>query len=217
MILGHYGLAFGVKRWAGDISLGVLVLAAQWADLLWPILVLTGVEEVAIEPGITAFNPLAFTYYPWSHSLLMGVVWGMVLGGLYYAWTRRARAAAIVGGLVPSHWILDLVVHRPDLPVWPGGPEVGFGLWNSVIGTLLVEFAILAIGVGLYLAATTARDRIGSWGTYILVALLVAVYLGASFGPTPTDSSSVAFGALALVLVVPIAYWIDEHRGPRPG
>lgn len=212
MFLGHYGLAFGANRWTGGVSLGILVLAAQWADLLWPVLVLAGVERLAIEPGITAFTPLDFVSYPWSHSLLMGVVWGIVLGGGYYAWTRRGRDAAIVAGLVPSHWVLDLVVHRPDLPVWPGGPTVGFGVWNSVPGTLIVEFGLLALGVGLYLSASVGRDRIGTWGAAALIGLLVVGYLGASFGPTPPDVTTVAVSALALVLVVPIAHWVDAHR-----
>lgn len=212
MILGHYGFAFGAGRWTGEVSLGILVLAAQWVDLLWPILVLAGIEQVAIQPGITAFSPLEFTHYPWSHSLLMGLVWGVILGGGYYAWRQRVRDALIVGALVPSHWVLDLVVHRPDLPLWPGGPTVGLGLWDSVAATLVIEFLLLALGVGLYLTATHPRDRIGSWGTYALVGLLVIVYLGASFGPTPTDATAVATGALALWLVVPLAHWTDAHR-----
>lgn len=215
MFLGHFGLAFGSSRWAGGVSLGVLVLASQWVDLVWPLLVLAGVERVAVQPGVTAFSPLAFTHYPWSHSLLMGVVWGVLVGGGYYFWRRRPRDALVVGALVPSHWLLDLVVHRPDLPLWPGGPRVGLGLWNSVAGTLAVEFLLLAAGVGLYLAATTARDRVGSWGTYGLVALLVAAFLGSSFAPPPETGAAVATGALGLWLAVPLAYWVDGHRDRR--
>lgn len=215
MFLGHFGLAFGASRWAGGISLGVLVLASQWVDLVWPLLVLAGVERVAVQPGVTAFSPLAFTHYPWTHSLLMGVVWGVLVGGGYYLWRRRPRDALLVGALVPSHWLLDLVVHRPDLPLWPGGPTVGLGLWNSVAGTLAVEFLLLAAGVGLYLSATTARDRVGSWGTYGLVALLVAAFLGSSFAPPPGTGAAVATGALGLWLAVPLAHWVDGHRDRR--
>lgn len=221
MFLGHFGLAFAAKRWKIDgsigtgVSLAVLVLATQWADLLWPFLLLTGVERVAIAPGITAANPLDFTYYPWSHSLLMGLVWGVVVGGVYYGWTRDRQGALLVGALVPSHWILDLVVHRPDLPLWPGGQTVGLGLWYSVPGTLVVELGLLLVGVAIYRSITSPRDRIGAWGTYGLALLLVVIYLAMSLGPPPTDPTAVAYSALALWIVVPLAYWIDAHREPR--
>ena len=215
MLLGHFGVALGVRRWSGRVSLGVLVLAAGWADLLWPLLVFAGVERVATDPGITAFNDVDFVEYPWSHSLLLGVAWGVVLGGAYYAWRRHRGEAAVVGALVTSHWPLDYVVHRPDLPVWPGGPEVGLTLWNSVVGTLAVEVGLLAAGATLYLTATIGEDRVGRVGGYAFPLLLLVVFLGTAFGPTPADGESVAVGALALWLAVPIAWWIDDHRGQR--
>lgn len=212
VFLGHFGLAMGAKRLGPGISLGVLIFSAQWADLLWPLLVLAGVERVALRPGITAVTPLDFVHYPWSHGLLMGLIWGIVIGGVYYAWKRRPRDALLVGALVPSHWLLDLVVHRPDLPLWHGGPEVGFGLWDSLAGTLVVEFGILVVGAWLYVASTEARDRVGRWGVYGLVAVLALVYLGTTFGPPPTDATAVATGALALWIVVGLGWWIDSHR-----
>lgn len=212
MFLGHFALALGAKRWTPGVSLGVLVLAAQWVDLLWPLLLLAGVERVVVDPGITVVAPLDFVHYPWTHSLLMGLVWGVLAGGLYYAWRRRPREAAVVGALVPSHWVLDLVVHRPDLPVWPGGPVVGLGLWNSLAGTLAVEFGLLAGGAWLYWRATDAADRVGRLGAYGFVGLLVVGYLGTTFGPAPPDATTVASGALALWLVATLAWWVDEHR-----
>lgn len=218
MFLGHFGLAMGARRWGPDISLGVLIFAAQWADLLWPLLVLAGIERVAIQPGITTVTPLDFVYYPWSHSLLAGLAWGVVIGGLYYAWKRTPRDALLVGALVPSHWLLDLVVHRPDLPLWPGGPTVGFGLWNSLVGTLVVEFGIFLVGAWLYVASTGAEDRIGAWGAPGLVVLLALVYLGTTFGPPPADATTVAGSVLALWVVVALGWWVDGHRGvPSPG
>lgn len=212
MFLGHFGLAMGAKRWTEDTSLGVLILASQWVDLLWPLFLLAGIERVAIEPGITAFNPLDFIYYPWSHSLLMGIVWGVVLGISYYIWQRRPYDAILVGMLVPSHWLLDIIVHRPDLPLWPGSTEVGLGLWNSLLGTLVIEFGLFLVGAALYLSSTTTRDRIGKWGSYGLIFLLILIYLLTSFGSPPTDPTTVAISTLALWLIVPIAYWIDIHR-----
>lgn len=215
MFLGHFGLAMGSKRGTEGVSLGVLFFAAQWADLLWPVLVLADIERLTIEPGITTTTPLDFIYYPWSHSLLMGVVWGLVIGGLYYGWQRRFGDAVIVGVLVPSHWVLDFIVHRPDLPLWPGGPEVGLGVWNSIVGTLLVEVGLFAAGAALYLLSTSARDRIGGWGAYGLVVLLAVIFLGSTFGPVPENPTTVAYSALALWLAVPLAYWIDDHRDAR--
>ncbi len=212
MFLGHFGLAFAAKRWGPGVSLAILIVATQWADLLWPVLVLAGVERVSIEPGITAVSPLEFLHYPWTHSLALAVGWGLVFAGLYYAWRRRAVEAALVGSLVPSHWLLDVVVHTPDLPVWPGGPTVGLGLWNSLPATLVVEFGLLAVGLRLYLDSTTGTNPVGRWGPHALAFLLGLVYLGLTFGPAPADSTSVAVGALALWTVVPLAHWLDSHR-----
>lgn len=214
MFLGHFGLALGAKRWGSQISLGVLIFATQWADLLWPLLVLSGMEHVAIEPGITAVTPLNFIQYPWSHSLLLGLIWGGLFGGIYYVWKRQPREAMLVGALVPSHWLLDVIVHRPDLPIWPGGPLMGFGLWNSLPGALMVEFGGFFLGSWLYLATTDSENRIGTWGAYGLILLLVIVYLGTTFGPTPSDATTVAVGALPLWLVVAMGWWIDRHRNP---
>jgi hypothetical protein len=130
--IGHFALGFAAKRAAPRISLGVLFAAAQFADLLWPVLVAVGVEKVRIDPGNTAFTPLDFVSYPFSHSLLMIVIWGALCGLLY---NNR-----ILFGLVISHWILDFLTHRPDMPLYPGGgPKFGLGLWNSVPATLAVE------------------------------------------------------------------------------
>ncbi|MDR7459247.1 MAG: hypothetical protein QN139_05545, partial [Armatimonadota bacterium] len=129
MFLGHYGAAFAVRPAAPRLPLGTCVLAAQWADLLWPALLLAGVERVRITPGTTVLNPLEFIHYPVSHSLLALVGWGVALGGLTW-WRRRALAdGVVIAALVVSHWVLDLFVHRPDLPVWPGSPPAGLGLW----------------------------------------------------------------------------------------
>lgn len=215
VFLGHFGLAMGANRWAGGVPLGVLVFASQWPDLLWPVLVLAGVERVVVEPGVTTVTPLDFVHYPWSHSLLMVLVWGAAIGGTYYAWRRRGREALLVGALVPSHWLLDLLAHRPDLPLWPGGPTVGLGLWNSLPATLLVEFDLFAVGAWLFLATTEARDRIGSWGAYGLVLLLVVIYAGNAFGPAPPNVTVVAVAGLSLSLVVALAWWIDGHRTTR--
>ena len=213
MILGHYGLALAAKRVSKRTSLGTLIFAAQWADLLWPVLLIAGVEHVAIEPGRMAANPLDFVAYPYSHSLLMLVVWGALFGGIYYASRRSARGAWIVGALVVSHWVLDLVVHGPDLPLWPGSPmRLGLGLWNSIAGTLAAEFGIFAFGIVVYARATRARDRIGSWGLWAMLAVLALILLSGFMGPPPTDPRAIGYAALGLWLFVPWGAWVDRHR-----
>jgi hypothetical protein len=214
MFIGHFGLGFGTKRLAPDVSLGTLFLACQLADLLWPTLVLLGVERVEIEPGATAMTPLNFVSYPYSHSLVALTAWGLVFGAAY-AIVRRARlkSAVFLAILVVSHWVLDALSHRPDMPLTTTGTtRVGLDLWSSVPWTMAVELAILALGVTWYLRATTARDRIGSLGLLSLVAFLLLVYLAAALGPPPPSSTAVAWSAEAMWLLVAWAYWIDGHR-----
>jgi len=217
MFIGHYALGLGSKRLAPGVSLGALFLACQWADLLWPTLVMAGVESFEIRPGNTAVTPLDFKYYPYSHSLLALVVWGAVLALIYRAVSGSTRRGALVlGALVVSHWVLDVVVHRPDLPLAPGtGLRLGLGLWNSIPATLAVEFGLFAAGVWLYSKATVARDRIGSLGFWALVIFLALVEIANIFGPPPPSIGAVTVSAQALWLLVAWGYWVDRHRGVR--
>jgi hypothetical protein len=217
MFVGHFGVAFAAKRLAPRTSLGVLVAAGTFLDLVWPVLVLAGIETVRIDPGNTAFTPLDFTHYPWTHSAVMAAAWSVAFAGVLW-WATRDRAAAITAGLlVASHWVLDLVSHRPDLPLWPGGPRVGLGLWNSVPATLVVEGAIFAGGVWLYVSATRPRDRVGRWALVGLVALLAAAYLSDRLGGPPPPSAAVVawVGVAAAVVFLPWAAWADRHRAVR--
>lgn len=213
MFLGHFAVAFAAKRAEPRASLGAYVAAAQFPDLLWPVLLLAGVEDVTIAPGDTAFTPLRFDSYPISHSLVTVVAWGVVFGTLHWARRRHFRAAVWLGALVISHWVLDFVTHRPDLPLVPGGSvKAGLGLWNSVPGTLVVESAMFAVAVGLYLSRTRARDGVGRYGLAALIALLVAIYLGAAFGPPPPSAQAVAISTAPGVLLALWAAWADRHR-----
>lgn len=217
MFISHFALGFAAKKAVPAVSLGALFLAGQLADLLWPTLVLLGVEHVAVEPGATRVTPLNFISYPYSHSLLTLCVWGLLLGGIYAVATRsRAAAAITLALLVVSHWVLDVISHRPDLPLMPGGDaRFGLSLWSSVPGTLIVEFALFLIGVALYVQSTRARDRIGSVGLWALVGFLAVTMIANVFGPPPPSASAVAWAAQALWLLVIWAYWVDHHRYPR--
>jgi hypothetical protein len=217
MLIGHYAVGLACKRLVPSVSLGALFLACQWADLLWPTLVLAGVEHFTIRPGITAVTPLDFQYYPYSHSLLALLVWGILIGLIYRAVTGSPwRAAVVLAALVLSHWVLDLIVHRPDLPVAPGlTPRLGLGLWNSIPATLAVEFGLYVAGSWLYLKATVARDRIGSIGLWALLLFLALVEVANIFGPPPPSVTAVVIPAEALWLLVVWGYWVDQHRQQR--
>ena len=213
MFLGHYAVAIAAKRAAPRASLGTLIAAAAFLDLVWPVLVLLGLERVVIEPGATAFTPLDFEHYPISHSLVMSVVWGAAFGAAYFVVRRDLRAAIVLGVLVVSHWFLDAIVHRPDLPLTLGGDaRVGLGLWNSIPGTLAVELAMFAAAVWLYVGATRARDGIGGAGFVAFSWFVLAIYAGAAFGPPPPSASAIAWSDMGQWLVVAAAAWIDSHR-----
>lgn len=215
MFIGHYAVAFAAKRAAPRASLGLLVAAAQLADLLWPIFLLLGWETVRIAPGDTAFSPLAFTHYPISHSLLAMLGWGVLFALLYGARTRDRTGALVLGALVVSHWVLDAVVHRPDLPLVPGGTTlIGLGLWNSVAGTLLVEGVMWVAGIWAYASFTRPRDRIGRYALWALVVLLTAIYATNLFGAPPPNARALAWFALAGWLIPLLAWWVDRHRAP---
>jgi hypothetical protein len=212
MFLGHFGVALAAKRVAPRTSLGVLVLAAQLADLLWPIFLLLGWEQVRIAPGIARATPFDFVSYPYSHSLVAQLLWGIALGAAYFAIRRDRRGAVVAGLCVPTHWILDFVVHRPDMPVIPGGARYGLGMWNSLPLTLLAEFAIYGAGIAIYVKATRTKDRVGTYALWSLLVFLFAMYLGAIFGDPPPNVKALAYMTLTMWLLVPWAGWADKHR-----
>lgn len=213
MFLGHFAVAFGAKAAAPKTSVGTLILASQFVDLLWPTLLLLNIESVEIVPGITTVTPLDFVSYPISHSLLMVVVWGLVLGAISWLNGKNIKAASVIGLCVVSHWLLDLLVHRPDLPLAPEAPlKVGLGLWNSLPATLLLEFGFLAIGAAIYVRTTNSKGWIGTIGFWSLIAFLLAIYLLSVFGPPPPSVNAVAWMGQLQWLLVAWAFWMDRHR-----
>jgi hypothetical protein len=217
VFIGHFGLGFGAKHAAPTVSLGTLFLASQFADLLWPVLVLAGIEHVQVQPGATAMTPLLFVSYPYSHSLVALCVWGLLVAVVYTV-ARRARfhAAVTLAALVVSHWLLDVLVHRPDMPLTlTGATRLGLGLWNSIPETLVLELSIFVVGVTVYARATVARDRVGSMGLWSLIGFLLLIYFVNVFGPPPPNARAVGWAAEAMWLLVVWAYWVDRHRTAR--
>lgn len=176
MFIGHFAVGFGARKYAPRANLAALLAAALFLDILWPIFVLAGWERVRIDPGNTRFTPLDFVRYPWSHSLLMALVWATAFALIFYGIRRYRLGAVVIWIGVVSHWVLDWISHRPDMPLYPGGPKLGLGLWNSVSGTMIVEVAMLAAGVYLYIHATRASDPSGQYLLAAFVGLLLILY-----------------------------------------
>jgi membrane-bound metal-dependent hydrolase YbcI (DUF457 family) len=215
MFIGHFALGFGAKSVAPKVSLGSLFLAAQFIDLLWPTLLLLGVERVRIAPGATAVTPLFFEHYPVSHSLFAVIGWAILVSGVYLFGRKEARGALILALLVISHWLLDALVHRPDLPLFPGSQTlIGLNLWSSLPITLAIEVPLFALGVWLYARVTRPRDATGKWALWALVAFLLATYAANLFGPPPPSVTAIAWAGQLQWLLVVWGYWIDRHRAP---
>jgi len=216
MFIGHYAVALAAKKAAPKVSLGTLFLSAQLVDLLWPLFLLIGIEHVRIDPGNTAVTPLDFYDYPITHSLLGAMLWSLAFGSVYYIFRREIKSSSVIALAVFSHWILDLVSHRPDLPLGFGGSAyLGLGLWNSVPATLAVETLLYASGVALYLSATRAKDRTGLIGFWTLALILLLIYFGNIFGPPPPSVSAIPIIGSAAWIFVLWAYWVDRHRGQK--
>jgi hypothetical protein len=215
VFIGHFGVGFAGKKAAPAVSLGTLFLAVQFSDGLWPLLLLLGVEHVRIEPGIMKLSAFDFYDYPISHSLAALLAWALLLGAGYFIARRSARGAVILAAGVVSHWVLDFLVHRPDMPVLPSGPYAGLGLWNSVPATVLLEVGFFGGGLALYVSSTRARDRTGVWALRALVLFLLGIWISSFFAPPPPGQVPVALAGIALWLVIPWGYWIDRHRSGR--
>jgi hypothetical protein len=219
MFVGHFAVAFGAKRAIPAVSLGTLFVAAQLADLVWPVLVIAGVERVGVQPGLTVVTPLDFIYYPFSHSLVAALAWALIFASAYAGLRKAAvRTGAVLAAVVASHWMLDALAHRPDMPltVSAGTTRVGLGLWNSLVGTISVELLLFAAGVRLYTRATRAVDRMGRLTLWGLIAFLLVIYAANLFGPPPPSGMAAAWSALAMWLLVVWGYWVDRHRAVVP-
>jgi hypothetical protein len=216
MFIGHYAVGFAAKRFAPQASLGALIAAPTFLDLLWPIFILTGIEEVRISPGDTKFTPLEFISYPISHGLVAAIAWATLFAVFYQLASRYWPGTVMIWLGVLSHWILDVVTHRADMPLYAGGPKYGFALWNYPKATVIVETAMFLIGVYLYWSTTRARDRIGEWVFWGYVVMLLIFYGLNLVSPPPPGVKVMAYVAIGFGwLLVFLAWWFDRHREPR--
>ena len=216
MFIGHFAVGFASKKFAPRANLAVLIAAPLVSDILWPFFLLFGWEKVRIDPANTRFTPLDLVWFPWSHSLLMTAIWATVFAALYYAITRYRAGAWVIWIGVVSHWILDWITHRPDMPLYPGSARYGLSLWNSIPGTMIVELSMFAVGLWLYARATRAKDRIGRYAFFAYAVLLLFSYIADRFSSPPHGTGDIAWpGIIAEAVLLPWAWWFDHHREGR--
>jgi hypothetical protein len=215
MFVGHYGPSFAIKSLRPAIPLWALFIAVQLVDVAWALLVLFGVEKVRIVPGITASNPLDLYYMPYTHSLVAAVIWSVAVAILVMLMPRVAtRSAAIwIGAAVFSHWVLDVLVHRPDLPIYDDTMKIGLGLWNFPTIALALEVALLFGGMVMYLRVTKPINAVGRFGLPVFGVVMVAIQSYVFFGPAPTSPAAAATTALvSYVVFAAVAEWLARQR-----
>jgi hypothetical protein len=213
VFIAHYGLGFAAHRAAPRVHLHELLFAAQLPDLLWPLLLLCGWEQVRLAPGATAVTPLEFVSYPWSHSLLTVSICGLLLGGWQLRRRRGTAAAATVAALPLGHWLLDALSHAPDLPLVPWGDvKIGLLLWNHPAASFAVEALLFAAGLTLYARSTRPRTALGTHLLTWFGVFLAAIYTVSFFGPPPPDTGPVIISGLAQWLFLLPAWLIDRNR-----
>jgi len=220
MFIGHYGPALAAKAPVKAIPLWVLFVAVQWLDVSWSALVLMGVEKVRIVPGFTEGSPLDLYYMPYTHGLIGSLILSFVFGviALLFVHERGMAVVAVVAGAVFSHWLLDLVVHVPDLPLFDDSAKVGFGLWRWLWISLPLELITLLAGAIVYVRAIPSKTRRGDVWLWLFVVAMVALELYSAFGPIPptpaaeAETALTAYGVLAL-----LAGLVDWGRGTLNG
>lgn len=217
MFVGHYAVGLAAKRFAPRASMGALLAAPILLDLLWPIFLLIGREQVSIEPNPNPFLRLAFVSYPISHGLVAVVGWATLFAAIYFGVARYITGAIVIWIGVVSHWVLDYVTHRPDLPLIAGGNRLlGLGLWNHPRITVAVEIVMFAAGIFIYLQITAPKDKLGSIAFWVFAITLVGLYAASIFAPPPSSGKKLAIGALFSWLFVAWAWLFDDHRQVKP-
>ena len=211
MFIGHFAAGMAAKKIQPTLSLGTLFFASQFLDLLWPTLLLLGIEHVIISPGISKMTPLDFVDYPISHSLLVVIIWSLLFGAVFFLLTRNRIGALLLSGLVFSHWALDFIVHIPDLPLYPGpSPKVGLGLWNSPFLTVLIEGTIFIVGMVLYVNTKKKKNQGVTWKFWSLIAFLIIIYAMNFMGPPPPNVYMIALAGHLQWLFVLWGWWADK-------
>ncbi|MBD0831579.1 metal-dependent hydrolase [Aestuariibaculum sediminum] len=208
MFIGHYAIGLLSKRSNALPSLALMFIAVQLLDLIWPILVLLNVENLSIDPGNTKLTHLSFDFYPYSHSLLFALVWSIIFGAGYFFFTKNKNGALLLGGLVFSHWILDFLTHKPDLPLSPFSEiKVGLGLWNHPVLEIILEMLMFTLGAVLYYKSPVYKRKVPFW---LLIGFLTLIHVMNIIGPPPPNTMAVAWSANLMWLIIIWAWWIEK-------
>jgi len=218
MFVGHYGVSFAARARLGTrVPLWVWFIAVQWMDVVWSVLVLLGVEKLHIVPGFTEANALDLYYMPYTHGLPGSILVSLALGIIVASFVSRDRVKTcfLIAGASFSHWVLDFVVHTPDLPLYDNSAKVGLGLWRHVIFSFPLELIVLGLGAWIYARSVTfasAKGRYVFWG---FVVFLAAMQVYANFGPPPSSPEAMAIIALAFYAVLAALAAIAERGTAR--
>lgn len=208
MFIGHFGIGLASKKISQLPSLAILFIAVQFLDLIWPIFVLTGIETFTIEEGITKLTPLNFTHYPYSHSLMMSIVWALVFGLVYFLFSKHKGNSVLMAGLVFSHWVLDFITHRPDLALSPFSDyKVGLELWNYPIAEIVLEIGLFLIGVYFYVTVVKPKRKIAFW---LLITSFLVIHIMNLLSPPPPSIEAVAWSANLMWIFIIWAWWIER-------
>ena len=212
MFVGHYGVSFAAKKMEPELPLWLLFIAVQLLDVLWAPFVLLGIEKVRIVPGFTATNPLDLYYMPYTHGLVAALGWSVVAALAYRFLARGAsrRAATIIGIAVFSHWVLDFLVHGPDLPLYDNTAKVGLGLWNLPALALGLEAASLFGGMWLYLRLGPVRRT----GFLVFGVIMLAIQVYVFFGPPPASANAAAATAIVAYALFAFIIRVLERKTP---
>ncbi len=216
MFVGHYAASLALKKFEKRASLGVLFLAVQFVDILFFPFVLLGIERVNIVENFTQSTHFELEYMPYTHSLLASLLWA---GAAYvvFRWVivKKNSVALVVALAVFSHWLFDLIVHTPDLPLWSDTSlKLGLGLWNNAIATFALEAGLLLSALWLYLRSTSATTAVGKYGMGVFVVFLLLVNVVNIFGPPMGDSKLglAIFALTSYFLFAAAAFWLDTRR-----
>ena len=217
MFIGHYAAAFAARAVKPAVPLWVLFVAVQLVDFAWAAFIITGVEHVRIEPGLMAASSLDLYHMPWTHSLVAALIWSVAAGAIYMLFKRGGSAlmaGVIIAAAVFSHWLADLIVHAPDLAVYPGGPKLGFGLWNSLFWSQLVEVGLLLIGFAIYMAKTQPTSRLSAYTPWALIVFMLALqaYSHLPMETVPSIQQFAMTGLVGYSLLCVMAWAVDRKR-----
>lgn len=215
MFTGHFAAAIAAKAVAPRAPLWVYVGASQFVDVIWAGFIMAGIEKVGFDDTLKGSN-LDLAYMPYTHSLPAALAWSLLAALLARRWWSGG-IAIMIGLVVFSHWLTDLIVHRPDLPLGFTGPKVGLGLWNYPVAEMALEIGLLGLATGLWVAQRV-RTRQPAWPALLFLAFLVALQIVAITGAAATSATALGQSALlAFAVVIAVAWVLDRGKPQQRG